>query len=372
MRRRNGFTLIELLVVIAIIAILIGLLLPAVQKVREAAARSKSSNNIKQLALAMHNHNDAYQGKLPALTDIGTNAPTNLGLQSIFFNILPYIEQDNIYRLFNKATPSTYYSTTATANGAAMNIIPTFLSPADSTASNGTTLSGASFTSTGGAAATTYSGGVFGTTSYAANGAVFGSNSAGLPRTFVDGTSNTIMIAERSQVCTVASGTAPSGGFTTGEQVYNLWALGTWTKATSGTNSGTLPAFAALGPAAGLDTRMLMSDSPPRYQGATTGATSYPGGGWIGVKQGLTSNASAQQTTAGTVTSCAATPYKPFQVSPRGCIACDPRVAQTPHTGGMLVGLGDGSVRSINPSISEWTYWAAVTPAGQETLYSDW
>src|SRR4051812_4051486 len=140
MRRRHGFTLIELLVVIAIIAILIGLLLPAVQKVREAAARSKSSNNIKQIALAMHNYNDAYQGKLPPLTDVGTNAPTGTGYQSIFFNILPYIEQDNIYRVFNKAVPSTYFSTAAAGNGSSSNIIQTYLSPADSTASNGTTL----------------------------------------------------------------------------------------------------------------------------------------------------------------------------------------------------------------------------------------
>ena len=97
---RRGFTLIELLVVIAIIAILIGLLLPAVQKVREAAARAKSQNNLKQMALAVHNFNDAYQGKLPALTDVGTGTPNNWGFNSLFFNILPYVEQDNVFRIF--------------------------------------------------------------------------------------------------------------------------------------------------------------------------------------------------------------------------------------------------------------------------------
>src|SRR6184192_2033835 len=102
--RRAGFTLIELLVVIAIIAVLIGLLLPAVQKVREAAARAKSQNNLKQMALAVHNFNDAYQGKLPAMTDLGNGAPLGWGYNSLFFNILPYVEQDNVYRVFNKAT----------------------------------------------------------------------------------------------------------------------------------------------------------------------------------------------------------------------------------------------------------------------------
>src|ERR1043166_1060119 len=142
--RRSAFTLIELLVVIAIIAILIGLLLPAVQKVREAAARSKSSNNIKQIVLATHNHNDAYQGKLPALTDVGNGAPQGAGLNSIFFNILPYIEQDNIYRIFNKSGSSSYWNpptvTAPAVPGAALNIVNTFISPADSTASSGTTI----------------------------------------------------------------------------------------------------------------------------------------------------------------------------------------------------------------------------------------
>jgi prepilin-type N-terminal cleavage/methylation domain-containing protein len=369
MRRRHGFTLIELLVVIAIIAILIGLLLPAVQKVREAAARAKSSNNIKQIALAMHNYNDAYQGKLPPLVDTGTNAPTTGGYQSIFFNILPYIEQDNIYRLFNKTSPNqtTYYSTTAAFTGSSANIIQTFLSPADSTASNGTTQNVTVAVTPAPAAATGYANftGTYATTSYAANAAVFGSNSAGLPRTFVDGTSNTILIAERAQVCTNGAGVI----------TYNMWALGVWDPQKVGsTNFATGPFFAGLAPAGANSTGQYMSNSPPDTQTPSrTTATSYQAGK-IFVKTGLASATAAAPTDPAAPSGCTptTTPYRPFQIAPRGCIPCDPRVAQTPHVGGMLVGLGDGSVRTINPSISEWTYWAAVTPAGNETLYSDW
>ena len=62
----------------------------------------------------------------------------------------------------------------------------------------------------------------------------------------------------------------------------------------------------------------------------------------------------------------------PFQLAPRGAIACDPRLPQTPHVGGMLAGLGDGSVRTVSPTISQWTFAASCTPAGQETLAADW
>jgi prepilin-type N-terminal cleavage/methylation domain-containing protein/prepilin-type processing-associated H-X9-DG protein len=122
---RPAFTLIELLVVIAIIAILIGLLLPAVQKVREAASRMKCQNNLKQVALGAHNYESTLgyfpPGEGPRSTDGGTSRP------SLAAVILPYLEQANKYNLFNFA----FDVTSVTNRPASWQDVPIYLCPSE-------------------------------------------------------------------------------------------------------------------------------------------------------------------------------------------------------------------------------------------------
>jgi prepilin-type N-terminal cleavage/methylation domain-containing protein/prepilin-type processing-associated H-X9-DG protein len=146
----RAFTLIELLVVIAIIAVLVGLLLPAVQKVREAASRLTCQNNLKQMGLAVHNYESTYK-KLPTAGE-GSNAlvngtafanqlvtdssgnlvapPPGTPYHSLFTYMLPFIEQNNIYALID---PNQYYNAVSATNAnhvaAFQNKIPTYLCP---------------------------------------------------------------------------------------------------------------------------------------------------------------------------------------------------------------------------------------------------
>jgi prepilin-type N-terminal cleavage/methylation domain-containing protein len=151
-RSRRAFTLIELLVVIAIIAILIGLLLPAVQKIREAANRMKCSNNLKQLGLAAHNYNDTngqlppgFLGAMPTDTPWGADTdPKLLGyncqMVGVLPHLLPFVEQENLYRNLMAGVPADYLSPdkkyppfpiiASWANNRTARV-PTFLCPSD-------------------------------------------------------------------------------------------------------------------------------------------------------------------------------------------------------------------------------------------------
>jgi len=97
-RRQRGFTLIELLVVIAIIAILIGMLLPAIQKVRDAANKSASGNNLKQMTLASINHADQNDGSLPGYSTTDPGFPNGGGTGSLFYAILPEMDNDPLFK----------------------------------------------------------------------------------------------------------------------------------------------------------------------------------------------------------------------------------------------------------------------------------
>jgi prepilin-type N-terminal cleavage/methylation domain-containing protein len=288
MPRRRGFTLIELLVVIAIIAILIGLLLPAVQKIREAAARLKCANNIKQLGLAVHNYASTYDVLPDALNNRQGTSTLMLPLHGA---VLPYIEQDNLHRSYSGGFIPLGRK------------VPIFLCPSDPT---------------------TEPTGVIGNfTSYVSNGLLFSSQQkvGAIP----DGTSNTIAFAEVYVTCTTPVTVRTGYSSRTGR------AAPTFAHANS---TATVP--------------VGRSNRP-----AGTAANAW----------GRGFNASAAGALAGAID-------PPFQTTPAAALA-DAQLLQSGHSGALMVGLADGSVRTLRGGTQAAAFWSAVTPGGGEVLGLD-
>jgi len=212
---RKAFTLIELLVVIAIIAVLIGLLLPAVQKVREAAGRTQSKNNLKQLALAVHNCHEQFQITPPMFGVVGTQVAGGGGNQASFFhNLLPFIEQEATFKLGKDA-----------ARGIAIKGLNNPLDPTWG-ANNGvyTLPTSVPIWISGGGTnpwpswANTSTGTSWGLSSYSANFQVFGDS--GIKFTgILDGLSHTTILGERYAIASRATGVPSKGA--------GLWGYGT-------------------------------------------------------------------------------------------------------------------------------------------------
>jgi prepilin-type N-terminal cleavage/methylation domain-containing protein len=344
-RGRTGFTLIELLVVIAIIAILIGLLLPAVQKVREAAARMQSANNLKQIGIALHACNDA-NGKMPVTVGSFPSVipqsnwgdrpvPSNFGTQQYF--LLPYLEQENLYRApwinDNGNATSNSWRTKSNPSGRQLKI---FIAPTDSSAPDGIAWDN------GGAA------------SYASNWHAFGGGwgedwqaggKARIASSFSDGTSNTIAYMERYAKC--------------GPRAGNDWDQSQTYAERSWQEDGTLS-----GPVSQYHQGQAAWNSPAYWvpAGTTGGNTGRGGYDNLGV---IPANYPINRTTG--VTSFFQVP----QVKP-SIQTCDPKRLQSLTASGIQVLLMDGSVRNVSAGMSADTWVRALVPDDGLVLGSDW
>jgi prepilin-type N-terminal cleavage/methylation domain-containing protein len=327
--RPRAFTLIELLVVIAIIGILIGLLLPAVQKIREAANRMKCANNLKQIGLASHNYNDTY-GELPGAwihATAGQYAWPNRQDATIWFDILPFVEQDNLQKLGTNANPivaSGGWAEQSPRYEVAPNKVKTYICASDGTSPTGEDTRTASlYPLIGGS-------GQYATISYAANVNVYDPSGPGTVVTAMpDGASNTVMVGHRHRWCDASV---------------------IWGGAGQGTNSNW-----ALTPRHAWNHWNMAVFGMGAYRTRKGGANPSP----RNINGVVAANMDVR---SGTL---------PFQIAPaRGY--CNPQVTSAPHSGAMPVGLGDGSVRNVSIRVSVTTWERACLPDDGNPVGNDW
>ena len=329
-RTRGAFTLIELLVVIAIIAILIGLLLPAVQKVRDAAARTQCLNNLKQMGLAVHTYHTTRKGKLPAID----NTIAGDIQATIFIRLLPYLEQEPLYK-FGLPNENTL---PIAANGARATVLPIYSCPSDITFTGGkfnVTIGGTNL-------------GTWAATSYGANFLAFSGETGNLSSeqnisgAFADGASQTIMFADKQAQCSVNSATAANNS-------QNLWA---WSAnypiltppsplfaTTDGINHAPFFAFGYRNPDPATVAAGIIYAPVPTPAGTQQGAFQL------------------------TVAPSAPTNYNAYKFRDKEKVTnCG--LPSSPHTGGINICLADGSARSVAPEVTGEIWAALCTPSG--------
>ncbi len=318
-QRQLAFTLIELLVVIAIIGILIALLLPAVQKIREAASRMQCQNNLKQIGLATHNYHDTNGTLPPAWTPdsgggttviaSGFNNKPGVTFCTLFFLILPDLEQGPLYNL-GAIAPGTGPVGYNNRNTVGATIVKPYLCPSDSSKNSNIGRYG------------------WALSSYAANLLIFTPHGPGtLVTAMPSGTSNTVLFAERQKLVT------PSW---TGETDC------TWAMHPNYVSHGwDTPVFgwAEYG-------NWLTSNNPPPYDPSIL----KPAG-----------RASDGPEPVG----------MPFQTAPPFS-AANWTITQSSHSGVMVVGLGDGSARTVQNGMAPETWRRACIPNTGLPPGSDW
>lgn len=323
--KKRGFTLIELLVVIAIIAILVALLLPAVQQAREAARRTQCKNNLKQIGLALHNYEGTHRRLPPGF--IGTNNA------STHTQILPYFEAGNVFNLFNFSVDTN----TNVANQAArQQVLPVLQCPSQA---NVTPFVLAGTQCPNGCGTTNYVQSLGDNGNYAADRGPFGRNRGAQFRDFVDGMSNSGMFAE---IVIGPSGGSPTTGVVPITDKADLWVatnlpFATWDASATG---DTIPVAACDNRA----TSAYLYRGKQYYRGIVV-TTFY--------SHTMVPNSRLRDCIRGTGVD-------------RGHLA-----TRSFHTGGAQICLGDGSVRFVSNNI-DLGVWRSVGSINGNEVIGEW